>query len=119
MNAINIENTSSNVNTVIPCFHAIYVIETMFKSEGYQILNSFDHSFKELLLFNNYTLDQLPVENYAFSNLAGKTNLILTATDDPTNSTVLTSITAPHENTRSVFSLKPSSPLTPTPKIHK
>lgn len=86
VNAINIENTSSNVNTVIPCFHAIYVIETMFKSEGYQILNSFDHSFKELLLFNNYTLDQLPVENYAFSNLAGKTNLILTATDDPTNS---------------------------------
>ena len=26
------------------------------------------------------------MENYAFSNLAGKTNLILTATDDPTNS---------------------------------
>lgn len=86
VNAMNIENTSSNVNTVIPCFHAIYIIETMFKSEGYQILNSFDHSFKELLLFNNYTLDQLPVENYAFSNLVGKTNLILTATDDPTNS---------------------------------
>ena len=86
VNAMNIENTSSNVNTVIPCFHAIYIIETMFKSEGYQILNSFDHSFKELLLFNNYTLDQLSVENYAFSNLVGKTNLILTATDDPTNS---------------------------------
>ena len=86
VNAINIENTSSNVNTVIPCFHAMYVIETMFKSEGYRILNSFDHSFKELLIFNNYTLDQLPVENYAFSNLVGQTDLVLTATDDPTNS---------------------------------
>lgn len=86
VNAINIENTSSNVNTVIPCFHAMYVIETMFKSEGYNILNSFDTSFKELLLFNNYTLDQLPVENYAFSNLVGQTDLVLTATDDPTNS---------------------------------
>ena len=86
VNAMNIENTSSNVNTVIPCFHAMYVIETMFKSEGYNILNSFDTSFKELLLFNNYTLDQLPVENYAFSNLVGQTDLVLTATDDPTNS---------------------------------
>ena len=25
VNAMNIENTSSNVNTVIPCFHAIYI----------------------------------------------------------------------------------------------
>ena len=33
VNAINIKNTSSNVNTVIPCFHAMYVIETMFKSK--------------------------------------------------------------------------------------
>lgn len=86
VNAINIENSSSNVNTVIPCFHAMYVIETMFKSEGFQILNSFDHSFKKLLIFNNYTLDQLPVENYAFSNLVGQTDLVLTGTDDPTNS---------------------------------
>lgn len=86
VNNMNIENTRSNVNTVIPCFHAVYIIETMFKSEGYQILDSFDSSFKNLLLFNNYTLDQFPIENYAFSNLFGKTDLTLTATDDPTNS---------------------------------
>ena len=86
INAADIKNIGSNTNTVIPFFHAVYVIESMFKTEGYEIKNSFDSSFKKILVFNNYTLDALPIENYSFSNLAGQTNLTLTATEDPSNS---------------------------------
>lgn len=82
VNTDKIENTIANWYSVIPFFHVIYILESIFKTEGYKLNVSNNRSLENLLVFNNHTLDQHSDKFYIFSNFSGVSQIKLNPTTD-------------------------------------